>query len=211
MVLLALSSSSSLVGAETSLYVSSACDGNGFSGFLVDTTEGTKIHFSSCETLSGAESIITTGSLAPMTHLRYKGPYVDPEYDIGGLRYETPLTEADKEQMVAVYQLDESMLVPLLFDELVNAGYDPDSLPMRALAGNAISYEMAGIISPPCQDCDCLGCCGKGCAQCTGCYTSECLAHDACVRTYGGVSSSLAQCDELLFLAILSVMLYCLY
>ncbi len=85
--------------------------------------------------------------------------------------------------------------LPLL---LVDAGLEPDALPVLALGAHGPAWERGADgesdgLHPQGGGCTdpatgCLGCCGPGCWGCTGICTPECLAHDECVRDHGHLS-----------------------
>jgi hypothetical protein len=198
--------------AEAEIVVEEACGGRGFTGVLDSPGGHETIHFTSCVTPDGARSVISNGRLEPMTVVEYDRRTESVRYWASGIDL-TAVDATDLElQLVGeTFARSEARLVARLVPALVESGLDRSSLPVRMMIANTLGYALRPMtaIEPPCDDCECFGCCGLGCAGCTDCWTSDCLLHDLCVRSRGGGIIAHLRCFDLLQPALISIVLDC--
>ena len=182
---------------EVITVLTEACSGNGFAGTI--TQGGKSFGFESCKTDDGAHTTVSdhNGQTRSDIHLVMDDDQATISIKIDGVVLDSSTSPEELAAMQqAINATDPDLVTKRLWSELVDHGKDPQSAEMGAIAAQLALYE--GFVA---SSGDCFGCCGWGCAGCTGCYTGACALHDACVRTYGHGHPT---CQQLLVVAAVS-------
>jgi hypothetical protein len=175
--------------AEPTMTLMPACDGAGFTGSISDGQVTS--YFEACGTSAGVHSRVWTKS-GTLTEVWSNADGSKPVYEIGGTAIGFNSTSAQWKEWYAMLSSPEAVLASRSYPLLIKMGLSQKNLAMLGLLQNLTGYEVpdpglyaeSGCSASECSNpqTNCLGCCGSGCAGCTGVCTNACKAHDLCVR-----------------------------
>jgi len=160
------------------------CPGTGLRGRITDRNSGTAALFETCITAEQARASMWDGAGRPLVTLVFDRVQASARIWIAGVELQDPLAEGDVAGVDEVLSAPELSLAGMIARRLVELGFAPDDLSVALLTAVELLWEDSTSDESDSGD-DCFGCCGYGCIGCTGIYTDECRAHDACVRVLG--------------------------